>query len=39
MSLEEATEKSKYDVVVLPGGLKGSETFAKVMEVVKELRM
>ncbi|KAK6617474.1 hypothetical protein RUM43_014483 [Polyplax serrata] len=38
MSLEEATEKSKYDVVVLPGGLKGSETFAKSNVVGKLLK-
>lgn len=29
MSLEEAMSKS-YDVVVLPGGLKGAEEFCKV---------
>lgn len=31
LSLEEAVAKAPYDVVVLPGGLKGSQLFAQVI--------
>lgn len=35
LSLEEAISKGTYDVVVLPGGLKGSQTFCQVASNLK----
>ncbi|XP_008469608.1 glutathione-independent glyoxalase DJR-1.1-like, partial [Diaphorina citri] len=38
LPLEEALKKGPYDILVLPGGLKGAETFAKDENVGKLLQ-
>uniref|UniRef100_A0A8D8XLH9 Protein deglycase DJ-1zDJ-1 n=1 Tax=Cacopsylla melanoneura TaxID=428564 RepID=A0A8D8XLH9_9HEMI len=38
LTLDEAVKKGPYDIIILPGGLKGAETFAKDAHVGKLLQ-